>query len=400
MQGGRSGVGQYILALTQAFMPYAAQHEFTLFVLERDLPLFSFAVGRMWLEPVSERFRPPLHNIAWHQTVLPVLLRHGRYDVLHVPTYRRMLWPRPCALVATIHDLAPFRLPGKYDWARSFYGRVAARRLAWRQDRIIAVSRHTAGDLRLFFELGGQRVTVVPNGIDHERFQPGPAESSRRELCAPRRIDRPFFLYVSRLEHPGKNHVRLIEAFERFRAAGGPPWLLVFAGADWHGAPAIHARIRASPWAGDIRSLGFVAPRELPAWYRAAGALVYPSLYEGFGLPPVEAMACGCPVLSSRRGALAEVTAGAAAVLEPEDPAQMGGALARIAADPAERGRLQAAGLRRARVFDWSRTAQSTLEVYGHALQARRRVKAPGPLGRGSGTDSGADLLAEGTRIG
>src|SRR5579872_4651082 len=140
VQRGKTGIGQYLFALIRALGPYAGRHAFTLFVLEEDIPLFAFAPGEMEIVPVPERFRPPVKNILWHQTTLPGLARQRQLDVLHVPSYRRLLWPKPCALVATIHDLAPFRIAKKYDWKRMFYGRVVARRLARRQDRVIAIS--------------------------------------------------------------------------------------------------------------------------------------------------------------------------------------------------------------------------------------------------------------------
>jgi glycosyltransferase involved in cell wall biosynthesis len=323
----------------------------------------------MRIEPVPERHRSPVRNILWHQTTLPDLLRHRGVDVLHIPSYRRMLWSRPCALVSTIHDLAPFHVPGKYDPARMFYGRVVARQLAQRQDELIAVSEVTARDLATDFQASRDCVTVVPNGIDHDRFRPGPAEAARAAVCVPRGVTGPFFLYVARLEHPAKNHARLIEAFARYKAASGSSWQLVLAGSDWHGAEAIHALIAASPYAKEIHALGFVPAEELPAWYRAAGAFVFPSLYEGFGLPPIEAMACGCPVLSSTRGALAETVGTAAGRLEPEDPAQMERQLARIVAEPAWRADLQSSGLARAAAFTWDATAAATFGVYARAAR-------------------------------
>jgi hypothetical protein len=111
------------------------------------------------LHLVKERYRPAVRNVLWHQVTLPRLTRQLGLEVLHVPSYRRMLWPRPCALVATIHDLAPFRLPGKYDPLRMFYGRVVARALARRQHEIIAVSQHTATDIRHFFRVQPERLT-------------------------------------------------------------------------------------------------------------------------------------------------------------------------------------------------------------------------------------------------
>lgn len=385
IQRGRSGVGQYVLALVRALLPAAARHEFTLHVLEEDLPLFDFARGTMRLEPVAEKHRPAVKNILWHQTELPRLLRRDGIEVLHVPSYRRMLFPKPCALVATIHDLAPFRLAGKYDWARMFYGRVVARRLAHRQDEIMAVSRTTADDIKHFFGVPAERITVVPNGIDHQRFRPGPDARIRESLRAAHGVTGPFFLYIARLEHPAKNHVRLIEAFNRFKAATGSPWQLVLGGSDWHGAEVVHAAAEASPFAGDIRRLGFVQDAEVADLYRAAGAMVFPSLYEGFGFPPLEAMACGCPVLSSRRGALADTVGSAAGVLEPEDVAQMQTQLTRIASDQAWRAELRAAGLRRAREFDWEANAATTLAIYERALaraprSAHARASTLSPL--------------------
>src|SRR5438552_16478121 len=109
IQRGRTGIAQYLFALLRAFFPYTRQDQFTLFVLEEDVPLLDFVKGQMEVVPVPERFRPPLRNIIWHQATLPGLARAHGLDVLHVPSYRRMLWPKPCRLVATIHDLAPFR---------------------------------------------------------------------------------------------------------------------------------------------------------------------------------------------------------------------------------------------------------------------------------------------------
>jgi glycosyltransferase involved in cell wall biosynthesis len=371
IQRGRSGVGQYVTSLVRALLPSAARHEFTLLVLEEDVPLFSFASGAMRIEPVSERHRPPLRDILWHQAVLPRLVRRHGIEVLHVPSYRRMLARRPCALVSTIHDLAPFHLAGKYDPLRMFYGRVVARRLAARQDEIIAVSGATAGDVVSLFGVPAPRVTVIPNGLDHAQFQPGPRDLARAAVCTPRGLGAPFFLYVARLEHPAKNHSGLIEAFSAFKAAAPSPWRLVLAGGDWHGAAAIRAQAAASPFAGDIIFPGFVPHADLANWYRAADVFVFPSHYEGFGLPPVEAMACGCPVLSSRSGALGETVGDAAGPLDPNDPVQMQGQLARAATDPAWLGRLRSAGLERARLFQWGATAEATLRVYQRAASRR-----------------------------
>lgn len=375
IQRGHTGVGQYLFALLRAFIPHARQHHFTLFVLAEDLPLFAFAQDAMEIVPVPEKFRPPISDILWHQTRLPQLAGAHGLEVLHVPSYRRLLWPAPCARVATIHDLAPFHVRRKYDWKRMFYSRVLVRRLAHRQEEIIAISANTARDIERFFKVPASRVTVIHNGLDHERFQPGPHDVAVSQVAQRFDVRAPYFLYVARLEHPGKNHVRLIAAFDRFKTITGSKWQLVLGGSDWHGAEAIHAAIRHSPFAQDIHAIGFVPPDALPDLYRAAEAFVYPSLYEGFGMPPTEAMACGCPVICSTRGSLGEVVGDAAAIVEPEDIESIARGLTSVAADVSLRGGLRTAGLERARQFDWHITAAKTLKVYERALLRIRSTR-------------------------
>jgi len=371
VQRGKSGVAQYVFALVRALLAESPALRLRLFVLEEDWPLFDFVEGRAERIAVPERFRSAIRSILWHQRALPALARHLGLDVLHVPSYRRLLWPRPCPLVATIHDLAPFHVSGKYDPARMFYGKVVVRRLARRQDEIIAISTNTAQDIERFFGIPLARQNIVLNGIDHTRFCPGDRGEARAQAASRWQLSGPFFLYLSRLEHPAKNHVRLLDAYDRFKAATRSPWLLALGGSDWHGAEVIHAAAQSSPNRADIRFLGFVADADLPVLYRAADAFVYPSLFEGFGLPPVEAMACGCPVVASTRGALAEVVAEAALRIDPLDVSALAAALERVAADPDCRARLIADGRTNAQRFDWQANARAVLQVYARARRGR-----------------------------
>lgn len=360
---GRSGIGQYVFGLVRALLDQRSEHQYVLFVLENDVPLFKFAEERAKIVVVPERFRSPIKDILWHQTRLPELVRELGIDVLHVPSYRRLLWTRSCARVGTVHDCAAFQVEGKYDWARMFYGRVVARALVWRQDKVIAISNTTATDLNKYFGLPKDRVSVIHNGVDHTRFFPAPTKRFKH--------DAPCFLYVSRLEHPAKNHWRLIQAFNQFKEATRSKWKLILAGGDWHGAEVIHRAAKESPYADDIHMLGFVSDADLPDLYRAADVFIYPSLYEGFGIPPVEAMACGCPVIVSPRGALAEVSGDAAYIVNPDQIDSIRLAMERVASDDSLRERLRQAGLKRAAEFDWRRTARETLRVYETAHRER-----------------------------
>lgn len=363
IQRGKTGIAHYLFSVLAELKAYAEQHTFTLFVLEEDAPLFDFLDGSMEIVPVAEKHRPPIANIVWHQTELPRLCSSLTLDAIHVPSYRRLLFRAPCAKIGTIHDLAPFHVRGKYDIARMVYGRYVVKRLARRQEAIIAVSQNTANDITRFFGIPQDRIDVVHNGLNHARFQGRPSPDDEFVLKH-FNIGAPYFLYVARLEHPGKNHVRLIEAFNAFKAATHSNHLLVLGGADWHGADAIHQAAERSPFGSEIRRVGYISDAQLPALYRRATAMVYPSLFEGFGMPPVEAMACNCPVICSDRGSLAEIAAPAACVIDPENVPQISDALRRVAFEPSFAQNLRAAGLRHAAHFNWGRAAAATLSVY------------------------------------
>lgn len=367
IQGGRSGVAQYVFSLVKELIT-TGEMDLHVFVLEDEIPLFDFAEHGCTIIPVSRAVAPPVKNILWHQLTLPKLAADLKLDVLHVPSYRRLVHSAPCPTVGTIHDLAPFHVKGKYDLARMFYGRVVVKSLARAQKEVIAVSHCTARDIEDFFGIPQSRLHVIHNGIDHDRFFPGDQEVARTWTAEKHGLTAPYFLYVSRLEHPGKNHVRLIEAFVDFKKSTGSDWQLALGGGDWHGCEAIKAAAAASPFANDIRFLGFVPDADLPHLYRSARCMVYPSLFEGFGLPPIEAMACGTPVISSIRGALEEVVADAALVIDPENVQEISSALSTLSTDLAFADTLKSKGLANAARFHWSRTAAEVTEIYRKAV--------------------------------
>jgi glycosyltransferase involved in cell wall biosynthesis len=363
IQRGKTGIAHYLFSLLNELKSSTDEHAFVLFVLEEDVPLFTFLEGSMEIVKVAEKHRPAVANIVWHQTELPRLCSQLNLDTIHIPSYRRLLFRAPCPKIATIHDLAPFHVAGKYDIARMIYGRYVVKNLARRQDAIITVSRTTARDVTRFFGIPEDRIDVVHNGLNHDHFQPIPSRDDDAVLKH-FNLEAPYFLYVARLEHPGKNHVRLIEAFNHFKSATQSNQLLVLGGADWHGAEAIHKAAETSPFARDIRRVGYISDAQLPALYRRATAMTYPSLFEGFGMPPVEAMACNCPVICSDRGSLAEIAAPAACIIDPENIPQISDALRRVALEPSFAEDLRRAGLQHAARFSWKHAAAATLAVY------------------------------------
>ena len=182
VQGGRSGVATYIFGILEGLRRTEAPVEITIIGLKNDRALFQpWLDWAKWL-PVPERYRSAVRNVAWHQLVLPGVARREDFDLVHVPSYRRMVARLPCPQLATIHDCAAFAVAGKYDLARMIYGRVVVKWLARQVTRITTVSGATADDVIKYFQIPREQIDVIWNGIDHERFKPLDAGSVERTL--------------------------------------------------------------------------------------------------------------------------------------------------------------------------------------------------------------------------
>ena len=332
IQGGRSGVGRYVTRVADGLVEKGV--DLTIAGLGADRDLFPKVDDDHWLE-IPESSTEGVRNLLWHQRHLPGEAVSRGMDLVHIPSYRRILWKCPVRQVSTIHDCAPFVLRDKYGLMRGLFGRWLTPFVARRCQQVITVSGYTAGHINKYLKVPKDRIEVVWNGIDHDLFQPASPEAIA-DFRKREQMDRPYFVYVSRLEHPGKNHVRLIEAYEEFRRkvegklpSGDIPEL-VFIGSDWQGSEVIRKRAAESPLAADIRFAGFVADEDLPLWYGGAKGMVMPSLFEGFGLPLVEAMACGCPVIASDIEVFREVAGENAIFVDPQSKNSISEALQQL----------------------------------------------------------------------
>jgi glycosyltransferase involved in cell wall biosynthesis len=285
----------------------------------------------------SRRLATVVRDLWWYPHGLP---REARgVDVLHCPTFRGPV-RSSVPVVVTVHDLAVLRHPGTFNqWTRR-YSRFAVPRVARAARRLIAVSEFTRGEIVELLGAPEERIRVIPNAVG-EPFEPRGAAA-----------EGDYILAVSTLE-PRKNLPRLLDAFERARLNGLR--LLVAGAPGWGGV-----RVE-----GDgVRWLGEVGDEELARLYRGARCVAYVSLYEGFGLPVLEAMACGAPVVAARNDAAAEVAGDAAVLVDPLDPDAIAAGLAE-AVD--RRDELRARGLERAATFRWADAARATVEVYREA---------------------------------
>lgn len=321
--------------------------------------------ARVARAPVPWRWSP---DGAWWLPVAPPLSAVlDDVDVFHIGEFQ-LPAPGPTAppFVATVHDLTTLTHPGHHTMLNRA---VHRRRLRWirrHAARVIAVSGSTARDLETRAGIGVDRLTVVHEARGHHLAPPDDPEAVLRRYG----VARQYVLTVGTLE-PRKNHVRLVHAFERLDRDDAA--LVVVGASGWRSRPIMRA-IEASPARERIRVLGPVPATDLAALYTRATAFAYPSLYEGFGLPVLEAMAAGVPVLTSDRSSLPEVAGDAAVLVDPGSVESIRAGLTRLLDEPGLRERLAAAGTARERAFTWERTARETLAAYHEAASSR-----PGP---------------------
>lgn len=309
--------------------------------------------------------RVPWRRIAWEQTRLASLAQG--LDLLHGLAFAVPL-AAGCPTVITVHDLSFLRFPEAFRRFNRVYLTWVTRFSTRRAGRVIAVSESTRRDVIALCRVPAERVVAVPNGVDEQYCPAEPAAVAefRRRQGLPER----FMLYLGTLE-PRKNLETLVAAYARWRsyAGSGAPKLIIAGGKGWF-FETIFARVAELGLTGDVLFPGYVPAAELPWWYRAAELFVYPSRFEGFGLPVLEAMACGTPVITTTASSLPEVAGDAALLVAPDDTDALTAALERLMGDPALRAGLREAGLRQAARFSWSRTAAETAQVYRDVLAA------------------------------
>ncbi len=368
----RAGVGRLVRNQVLALAEFDHVNEYRLVYARPNrgsLPQFPRARNFARCElGIRERWL----TIMWHRAKLPLPADwlSGPVDVYHSPDF--VLPPlRHARGLLTVHDLAFLMRPECADARLRRYLEEVVPRSVERADFIIADSENTRNDLVVLLGVHSSAIAVVPGGVE-ERFvpvtDPQQLRQARRQLGVG---DAPFVLAIGVIE-PRKNLNRLMDAFYALKErgsvaadlklvlAGGPGWL--FDGIDKH-----HA---ASPVRDDILLPGFVPDELLPAIYSAADVLAFPSLYEGFGLPILEAMACGTPVVASRASCLPEVAEGAALLIEPTNVDALSASLEQVLMDAALRSRLIEQGLHRARAYTWRSAAEQLLDVYRRVAAA------------------------------
>jgi glycosyltransferase involved in cell wall biosynthesis len=352
--GNRSGTGEYTLQLA-LWLPYVAKDLEIIFAWPVDVA----PPPNVPVLPLRRRgpraFQYLVNPNDWLK----------RADLVHYPA--SIGHPANLArAVVTVHDVSCLVNPAWFRWHHGLYYRAMISRSAQKAARVIADSEATASDLHQRLAIPRERIRVIPLGVD-ATFRPSPYEDVER-VRKQHGLPEKFLLFVGTHE-PRKNLPRLVEAFTRI--AHEIPHYLVLAGRPgWKGTPLRRALAR-SEFRERIIMPGFISREELPALLTAADGFVWPSLYEGFGLPPLEAMACGTPVLTSNAAALPEVVGDDAVIVNAEDPAAIAQGIKRLATDMSLRKTLREKGLKRVGIFAWQHTAELTAAVYRQTLAGR-----------------------------
>lgn len=303
----------------------------------------------------------PLYSIS-EQIKIPLSLMREGVRMVHEPHY--VLPPAvQCRSVVTIHDcihlMFPQYLPSRLA---HLYAKGSMWAAARKADRILTVSEASKRDILRLFDVPADKVIVIYNAID-ERFLAPPNEERMALVRQRFQLDHPFILYVGNIK-PHKNIERLIDAFGRARVRVGDELKLIIIGDEISKYPALRQSVHKHKLDKHVRFLGFQAQDTLAAFYRLARAFVFPSLYEGFGLPPLEAMACGAPVVTSNVSSLPEIAGGAALLVDPYDAESIATGIVQAVTDEALRADLIRRGHDRARSFSWPQSVKRIHEIY------------------------------------
>jgi len=352
------GIGTYLQNLLKELVRIDDDAEYVVLCRADDVA---------WLAEVSPRLRPIVtraDNYSLREQIeVPWRLWRAGVSLFHSPHYVLPILV-PCPAVVTIHDcihlMFPQYLPNRLA---IFYARLFMWWATRRARRVLTVSEASKRDILRFCRIPSDKVTVIYNAID-DRFRVPPPDEEIERIRERFQLHEPFVLYVGNVK-PHKNLARLIEAVHHLHANGYDALKLLVIGSDISKYAELRRAIHTHNLHRYVRFLGFVPDRTLHILYRLASVFAFPSLYEGFGLPPLEAMACGAPVVTSNTSSLPEVVGDAAVLVDPTDARAIAEGLAHVLADRNLRADLQRRGVLRAQSFSWTESARAVRRIYG-----------------------------------
>lgn len=375
VEGRRSGVEEYTESLLKNLFVIDPHNEYVLFLNSFREPNVDLSWAEKFPRVTIKRFRIPnkiLNFFLWYLRWPKIDRMLGGVDVFFAPNITFLALSKKAKLVLTVHDLSFELYPNTFTVKRRLWHLfVSPRRLVGMADRVIAVSRSTAEDLAGYYGVRRKFVRVIPSGVGDQYGKIDRNDVALLRVKEKYGLPYRFILFLGTIE-PRKNIVSLVRAYEAFRATrkeGDPVYSLVIAGSSGWRGEALDREIGELSYKKDIRVIGFVEDADKPALYNLASIFVYPSLYEGFGFPVLEAFACAIPTITSHTSSLGEIAQQAAILTDPYKPQQISDALGELTKDKALADRLAGAGQRRAHGYQWQLTAHKTLEMFRSVLK-------------------------------
>lgn len=356
-----TGVGRYLLNLIKHLAEIDKENEYRILAASR-LSLDNFL--SKFQAPNFRKIivKTPMVSPRQHFTIPPVL-RRERIDIFHYPQFDLPLFQK-CKSVITIHDLNVLQIADyfpKQRFIRRTYSRWITKVSLQRAEKIIAISQSTKEDIIRHFKTPKEKIEVIHEAAD-EHFHPLPQEATRKTL-EKYSLSSPYLLYVG-VRRAHKNLLRLLEAHKLLRENRKIVHKLVIVGEEDPRFPQVKRKVRELGLNEEVIFTGYLPEKDLPYFYNGATLFIFPSLYEGFGMPVLEAMACGTPVVCSHTSSLPEIAGETAIFVDPHNIKAMAEGMKKVIDDKGLRKRLSLAGLKQARKFSWHRTAQKTLEIY------------------------------------
>ncbi|MEE9188508.1 MAG: glycosyltransferase family 1 protein [Anaerolineales bacterium] len=358
------GAGNYIIQLIRALASLKVNDEFVIFAQQRGRALISLPENDSF-EWIILEDRNPGSRLIWEQTLFPQLIRRSGVDLLHSMHYTRPVRV-PCASVVTFHDMTFFLYPELHTRAKRLFFPLAIRASARQADALTAVSESTRQDAIRILGISPEKIAATQLGVD-PAFRPINDAGFKRVIAEKYDLPERFILYVGLLE-PRKNLPMLIRAYKRL-IDGGENYKLVLVGRYGWMYEELLKQINNLDLEGMVHFTGYVSQEDLPLVYNLSSLFVYPTLYEGFGLPALEAMACGVPVITTDVSSLPEIV-GEAGILVPVNNVEaLYGAMIAVLGDEDLRRKMINKGIQRAAKFTWEQTAKLTFQVYQQVMR-------------------------------
>lgn len=356
----RSGSGEYTASLLEALLKITKDEEFVTYANMFNVHNFPAARNNHTLAIWGSRSRRKEIRLLYEYLFLTRQIQKDHLDVFWGPTNFLPL-KKVCPYIATVHDMSFFIDPLRVNLPRRLYWHTFIRRSVEIADHIITVSNNSKNDIVTILSCPPEKVTVIYNAA-HPRYRPIRDSALLEEFRRKEGLPDHFILYVGNLE-PGKNLARLVQAYGRVKKEGFGQYKLILAGAKRWLYSDIYQTAQRLGIERDVISVGYVPSGNLPYYYNLCSVFAFPSLNEGFGLPPLEALACGTPVVCSNTSSLPEVVGKAALTFDPTSVDDIAHALKRLLSDEDLRARYSIQGIDQARRFSWKESAQRTIEV-------------------------------------